>query len=259
MKRYLSLGAGVQSSRLALGIEHGDFAPVECAIFADTGDEPKSVYDWLNWLEMQLSYPIVRVATGKLSLAAKAVRVSAKGGYLKPTLPVFFDRDGKWGKGARHCTVDFKIVPILRAIANMRGNEKVEQYIGISIDEADRATTVPPKPYIKNVYPLLDANESRQDCDDWMIAHGYPKAPRSACVYCPFHSDDEWNRLKTQEPKEFAKAVQFEKDYQTACSKTRLDGTPFLHDSRTPLESVIFTPGKGKNKFSNECRGMCGV
>src|SRR5580700_1030836 len=244
IKRFHSLGAGVQSSRLALGIEHGEFPMVEAAIFADTGDEPASVYRWLDFLESKLSYPVVRVSTGRLSLAAKSVRVSKKGGYLKPTLPVFFDRNGKWGKGARHCTLDYKIAPILRAITNMRGNAEVEQYIGISIDEADRATTARPKPFIKNVYPLIERNESRADCDAWMVAHGYPMAPRSACRYCPFHSDDEWLRLKTQEPAEFEAAVQFEREYQVAVSKTRLDGVPFLHDSRRPLDTVEFVAGK---------------
>lgn len=259
MKRYLSLGAGVQSSRLLLGIERGEFPPVDAAIMADTGDEPATVMRWVEYLKTQTSIPIIMVSTGKLSMAAKAVRVSKKGGYLKPTLPVFFDRNGKWGKGARHCTMDYKIVPILRAIQNMRGNEKVEQYIGISIDEADRATTVPPKPYITNVYPLIDRNISRADCLTWMVENGYAKPPRSACVYCPFHSDTEWQRLKTDEPDEFATAVQFERDYQASCAQTRLDGTPYLHASRQPLDTVEFVSGQGEFHFSNECRGMCGV
>ena len=49
MKRFLSLGAGVQSSTLALMIAHGELEPVDAAIFADTGWEPKKVYVWLDW------------------------------------------------------------------------------------------------------------------------------------------------------------------------------------------------------------------
>ena len=49
--RVLSLGAGVQSSTLALMIEHGEVPMVDCAIFADTGDEPKEVYKWLDFLK----------------------------------------------------------------------------------------------------------------------------------------------------------------------------------------------------------------
>lgn len=36
------------------------------AIFADTMAEPKAVYDWLDWLEEQLPFPIIRVSKGNL-------------------------------------------------------------------------------------------------------------------------------------------------------------------------------------------------
>lgn len=45
MIRVLSLGAGVQSSTLALMIARGELPPVDCAIFSDTGWEPKAVYE----------------------------------------------------------------------------------------------------------------------------------------------------------------------------------------------------------------------
>ena len=59
--RVLSLGAGVQSTTLALMIEHGEIPMVDCGIFADTKGEPQNVYKHLDWLEKQLSYPIYRV------------------------------------------------------------------------------------------------------------------------------------------------------------------------------------------------------
>lgn len=43
--RALSLGAGVQSTTMALMAAHGEIQPMpDCAIFADTGWEPKAVY-----------------------------------------------------------------------------------------------------------------------------------------------------------------------------------------------------------------------
>jgi hypothetical protein len=49
----LSLGAGVQSSTLALMAAAGEVTPMPtAAIFADTQDEPASVYRWLDWLGM---------------------------------------------------------------------------------------------------------------------------------------------------------------------------------------------------------------
>ena len=41
--RILSLGAGVQSSTLALKIKHGEIPMVDAAIFADVKGEPKNV------------------------------------------------------------------------------------------------------------------------------------------------------------------------------------------------------------------------
>jgi len=42
--RVLSLGAGVQSTTLALMAAHGEIEPPDCAIFADTQWEPRAVY-----------------------------------------------------------------------------------------------------------------------------------------------------------------------------------------------------------------------
>ena len=47
----LSLGAGVQSTTMALMAAPGEINPMpDCAIFADTGWEPRAVYDHLAWL-----------------------------------------------------------------------------------------------------------------------------------------------------------------------------------------------------------------
>ena len=63
--RVLSLGVGVQSSTLALLAARGEVGPMpDCAIFADTGAEPRKVYTWLDWLETQLPFPVHRVSRG---------------------------------------------------------------------------------------------------------------------------------------------------------------------------------------------------
>ncbi len=253
----ISLGAGVQSSTMALMAKHGEITPMpEAAIFADTGDEPKSVYEWLRWLETELPFRVVRVSVGVLSLAAMTLRQSKKDTfYMKPGLPVFFEGAGM---GSRQCTSDFKIVPIQRYINLIRGNRSVRQWIGISTDEAHRMKDAQ-KPWLTNGYPLIDAGMSRSDCLRWMEAHGYPKPPRSSCVYCPFHSDAEWLRLKNDEPAEFERAVKFERIYQVASEKA-FKSRPFLHVSRKPLSEVEFSSSDNQlNLFGNECEGMCGV
>jgi len=47
----ISLGAGVQSSTMALMAANGELPKPDCAIFADTGYEPKAVYRYLEFLK----------------------------------------------------------------------------------------------------------------------------------------------------------------------------------------------------------------
>lgn len=60
----LSLGAGVQSTALALMAERGMIDKPAAAIFADTMDEPKKVYEHLGRLKGMLSFPVVLVKHG---------------------------------------------------------------------------------------------------------------------------------------------------------------------------------------------------
>lgn len=58
-QHYISLGAGVQSSTLALMAALGEITPMpQAAIFADTHAEPKAVYEWLEYLESVLPFPV---------------------------------------------------------------------------------------------------------------------------------------------------------------------------------------------------------
>lgn len=256
----LSLGAGVQSSTLALMCARGEIPMPELAIFADTQNEPASVYAWLEWLEKRLPFPVVRVTAGNLARTASRVRISETGNkYLKPMIPAYIaNGDGSKGHAARHCTKDFKIDLILREMRKRRSGRMVHQYIGISFDELHRMKASK-LPWLHNEYPLVERRITREHCLEWMDSQGFPRPPRSACVYCPFHSDAEWKRLRDEEPSEFAEAVRFEKRYQDSYARTALTGVPYLHASRQPLETVEFTGDPQIDAFGNECEGMCGV
>src|ERR1017187_6074896 len=90
----ISLGAGVQSSTMALMAAAGEITPMpKCAIFADTQAEPKSVYVWLDWLEKQLPFPVYRVVKGYgLTDALLTLRVSKTSGntYCNTSLPAYY-------------------------------------------------------------------------------------------------------------------------------------------------------------------------
>lgn len=271
----ISLGAGVQSSTMALMAAKGEITPMPtCAIFADTQAEPASVYKWLDWLEKQLPFPVYRVTHGNLEEYELRIRRSAKSGklYLKNSIPAFVVQpDGKKGLLGRRCTGDFKIVPLQRKVRELvgikrggRGIVLAKMWIGISTDEAHRM-----KPsrvdYIENIWPLISVDMSRQNCLEWMKNHNYPEPPRSACVFCPFHSDEEWSRLRDNEPKEFERAATFEVALQDAASKQEvLRGVPFLHSSGVRITELDFKKKVQKSHaqmslWGNECEGMCGV
>ena len=275
-KHIISLGAGVQSSTMALMAAHGEIEPMpECAIFADTQDEPAAVYEWLDYLKGQLPFPVHVVTKGRLSLAALSLHTSKKTGkqYTKGKLP-FFTKSKSGDQGMirhRACTADFKILPILKKAKEIgdvpRGcrDVRIVQWIGISLDEVSRM-----KPsrnaWSVSRWPLIEKPMTRHDCKKWMQDNGYPEPPRSACVYCPFHSNDEWRRLKENAPDDFKIAVKFEQDANAirdlSSADVMLKDTLYLHRSCAPLDQVDFSTEEDRGQldmFNNDCSGMCGV
>ena len=65
--RILSLGAGVQSTALALMIAKGEVPMVDFGIFADTQGEPDYIYKHLKWLQKQLPYKLIIASKGDLT------------------------------------------------------------------------------------------------------------------------------------------------------------------------------------------------
>jgi hypothetical protein len=273
LPHYLSLGAGVQSSTLALMYAVGELSPMpKAAIFADTQSEPASVYKWLDWLEKQLPYPVYRVSKGNLGERVLEMRVTKDGRkFSKTDIPIFTlnNETGKFGMVPnRSCTADYKIREInkfLRKAESVKRGTKdpvVVSVIGISLDEMRRMKPSRDK-WIVCRWPLIEARRTRQHCFDWMESKGYPKPPRSSCVFCPYHSNAEWRRLQTEEPDEFAKAVEFEKSLQAAKANSyNSRTTQYLHASRKPLDEIDFRSDIERGQgvlWDDECSGMCGV
>lgn len=237
----------------------------KCAIFADTQAEPASVYRWLDWLEKQLPFPVHRV-TRSFGLTASALQLQTSGKtgktYLETGLPVFYLNGVDIGIGRRQCTEEFKLWPLYRKLKELAGDSLGIIWVGISIDEASRMKPARQSGF-ENRWPLIEKEVTRRQCLKWMRTHNFPEPPRSACVYCPFHNESEWRRLKVHEPLEFARAIDFEYQLQRAAQKaTALRGTPFLHRSCKSLDKVDLSTEEERgqlNMFNNECEGMCGV
>ena len=263
--RVLSLGAGVQSSTLALMIAKGKIPMVDCAIFADTMGEPKAVYEWLSWLEKQLNYPVYKVSKGNLR---KDMIDAIDGKYKFLSVPLYTKNaeTGKKGLLFRQCTADYKILPVNKKVRELLGLElnekrkkgtKVEMLMGISMDEVYRVKVNRLK-YITNVYPLIELGMNRNDCLNWIKQNNYPTPPRSACTFCPFHSNFEWRKIK-ENKEEWEKVVELDSLVRKGTKKNTDE--LFLHKSCVPIDQVDLTekPEDQYNLFNNECEGMCGI
>ena len=258
--RILSLGAGVQSSTLALMIQRGEIPMVDAAIFADTQAESKATYKFFDWLKTKLTYPVYTITKGNLTDQ-----------LLKSDFPIapFYSlnvKTEKKGLMKRQCTSNYKILPIIQEIRRLLGLKKrqrvkkdmsVELLMGISIDEIIRMKSNR-MPYIKNVFPLIDMKISRQDCKNWIKKHYNIEAPRSACTYCPFHNDQEWREMKENNPEEFKEVVEFDKKIRL--NSRDKDVQVFVHRSCQPIDQVNFSKKKDSqlNLFNNVCEGYCG-
>jgi len=268
----LSLGAGVQSSTVALMAAAGEIKPMpDFAVFADVGWEPAAVYRWLDELEKLLPFPVVR-ATHADGLRANIMR-SLTGNRCAgaPFYTTSAANPDKGGMLRRQCTKEFKIVPIIKAIRTRLGfvpgqrvkGVKVTQWIGISLDEISRMKDSM-HGWMEHRWPLVDLRMSRHDCLRWMETHGFPQPPRSACIGCPYRSNAEWRAIRAV-PSEWADAVEVDRAVRQGVDGERMPGvkeTVFLHRDLVPLEEADLDTEEDKGQlsmFNNECEGMCGV
>lgn len=265
MLTTISLGVGVQSSTMALMAAKGELPMPDCAIFADTGYEPEHIYSYLDFLTKQLPFPVYKVDNGNLrNDMVESIHI----GKRFASVPFFTKNNvtGKVGILKRQCTYDYKIEPIRIKIRRLCGvakhkqfpkNAYAEQWIGISTDEAERMKPSRFK-YIKNTYPLIDLNMSREDCLSWMESNKYPLPKKSSCLCCPFHSDSYWHEMKKEYPSEFKEAAWLDRKIRNGTKNAK--DTLYLHKSCIPLDEVDFNVNSNKtDMFGNECEGMCGL
>lgn len=297
MKRVLSFGAGIQSTTLLLMACRGFLPLFDAVVFADTGWEPKAVYDHLEWCKGEASragMTVSVVSKGNIFHDAMNSRLcgSRTEGQRWVSMPYFLKSPtGKDGKTDRQCTAEYKIGPLDRFVRREVLGLKPRQHApkeavvlsfqGISIDEAGRMK--PPRNRWQTfVYPFcrtathhpdtglkpsdwleLPTYYSRKKCKEW-LAENYPDiaVPRSACLGCPFHSNAEWKAIKKR-PEEWATVVQLDRHIRSVPPEQRgmMQNEPYLHSSRKPIEEVDFSRGEdaGQLNWLSECEGMCGV
>lgn len=244
--QVLSLGAGVQSTALALMAVEGTLPRLDAAIFADTGWEPARVYAHLDALAVELNragIPLHRVSNGNLRDDA------LNPDHRYASIPYFVrNPDDSEGMGRRQCTSEYKLTPVRRKVRELLGAEApefrrvprgrvAEVWIGFSTDEIGRVSDNDRVLYERKRHPLLELGMSRNDCARWLRSRGWTSVEKSACIGCPYHGNRQWRQLRDEHPDEWADAVRFDHAIRKGGSRSLpLDGEAFLHRSRVPLE-----------------------
>lgn len=235
----------------------GVLPKLDAAIFADTQWEPKAVYAWLDTVLQpeaeKAGIPIHRVSKG--NIRTDAIK-STMSGSRWASMPVYTFEDGATGQAMRQCTQEYKIDPINKKMREIAIGQHVELWFGISGDEMRRMRMSKVR-WIAHYYPLVFAFDRpwhRYHCLEWLKEQGFPAAPRSACIGCPYRDNEQWRSLSQDE---FLDAVMF--DRMRKFGNMKAEG--YLHRSCRPLESVDLETleEKGQINWLNECEGMCGV
>jgi hypothetical protein len=282
--RVLNLGAGVQSTTLALmGAQNWYYwscseplpypliGLIDVAIFADTQGEPKAVYRHLDWLKpiCEKWFPVRTVSRGNLS-EDLINGVNAWGGSFV-SIPAFTMESGKKGIAKRQCTHDYKTEVIdqyiRREILGLKPGRSapkdngITQVLGLSYDETARVIRVKARfqaSMFDVEFPLWSMEMTRVACKTW-LKRNYPDQPipRSACVYCPYHTNAEWRDIKGN-PEDWKQAVRIDEAIRGRDSKL------FVHKSCVPLAEADLREtddktGQAQFGFLQECEGMCGV
>lgn len=263
----LSLGAGVQSTTVLLMSCLGELPKLDAAIFADTGWEPEEVYlhlDWLMDFSRRHGIDVHCVSSGNIrddGIAAQAIGERSR----FASMPFFILKpDGTTGMVRRQCTDEYKIKPVTEMIrrdflklapGQRAPAESCRLWFGISRDEWQRMRTSNDK-WRVNYYPLFDRHVTRYGCEEWLRVHGFPVAPRSACIGCPYHNDAHWRLMKDKRPDEWADACDFD---DAVRNDAAYGGKVFLHRSCVPLRDVDLRTDFDKGQlplFQPECDGF---
>lgn len=280
----LNLGAGVQSTALylmSLRRDEPEFVPVfDYAIFADTQDEPRAVYEHLDWLRSLGGPPILSDTVGRLG--DDLSRGVNSTGQRFASIPAYTKAEGdaREGQTRRQCTREYKTDVVERVIRRqIVGLEKgqrfpkdihVRQYLGLSFDEPGRIVAVQGRfqgiGWATPHFPLFEMEMSRAGCLLYLeeAAPGR-KIARSACVFCPYRSNAEWRALRDGDPDGWSRAVEVDDALRRpgAIVNRGRDQPFYIHRSCKPLAVADIESPESRGEqyqfgFARECEGMCG-
>lgn len=287
MIRVLNLGGGVQSICVARMSLDGELPPLDHILSADTGAEWPETYEAVGQIEaachnrgIGFHRVVCELPSRRPDLLETLMKAETSARWSAPPLFVTnAKRSGAITHGftKRQCTGYYKKDPLVRKMRELAGikprspgpkHQVLESWLGISADEKERMKVG--SRWQKVWHPLIEGPRQmvRWDCEQWLRERGYPVPVKSACFFCPYQSDRRWRACRDLHPELWQKAVALDHHLRANADHVGLNGTPYLHAKRVPLDEVdLRTPeerGQGalafdQDGFRDECHGVCGV
>lgn len=176
-----------------------------------------------------------------------------------------------YGRTRRQCTREYKLDVIHQTVRELLGLRKRQRFpkdvaiihgIGFSYDEKGRIGRCIAgwkRPQIRPVFPLFDRRWRREDCVTWLRKNVPHEVPRSSCVFCPFHRNEEWRWLREHDPSGWQRAIAVD-------SALRVPGNVvnrsmvvemFVHRSCVPLDQANIEEVETGQLTFEGCTGGC--
>ena len=200
--QVISLGGGKASTSLFLRSLHGEIEnPAELAVFADTGAEPQTTYNTIQYLQeyaKQFNVPVhIIKAEGKNIVDQELDTTTNNGG-----MPLFtYNEKGEKMMLRKFCSGHFKRDPLRKYTKNYFNathKNPMHVWLGYTVDEAFRMKPSKMK-YEQFRYPLIEKRLDRYECEKYLEKYGFDFVERSACLFCPYRRDEEWKILTEEE------------------------------------------------------------
>lgn len=214
----ITCGGGVNFTALILEWFTRGLKKPDVIIFADTGSERDRTYQHLtvinNWL-LSVGWPQIdrcHVRDGKTKEQVKLHELCLKTSTLPP--PAF---------SGKSCSIRFKIEQVDIFLNNHLAskdvwgkyrkltdiNKKITRVVGFDASEDHRRKDSDCEKY-NVVYPLMDWDIDRADCEEIIKKSSLPMPIKSSCYMCPNMKGPEIREMALNEPEALAMALKVE-------------------------------------------------
>lgn len=223
-----SCGGGVDSTAIAALICEGRLPKPHLSLMIDVGYEPRSTWEQAAFLQEKLSG--VGVALNIIRTVDYTNNDLVRDGWI--VVPAYRRMDGtRPSKLHTRCSGRWKL-EVAKKWMREQGVKRAANWVGIAADEARRVRPSRHK-WLDTQYPLVSMGMTREDCIHLIASTGWPMPPRTSCYLCPNRTQREWSVLAADEPDDFNKACEAERELQ------RADATVYLHPSCIPLREWV--------------------